>query len=60
LAYTIRGLLGTDEVLISVRIILAISHFETPLVKLTSCLSLLLMLGIISAILNAIVKGRDY
>ncbi|WP_370926106.1 transporter substrate-binding domain-containing protein [Lactiplantibacillus plantarum] len=28
LAYTIRGLLGTDEVLISVRIILAISQTQ--------------------------------
>lgn len=34
--------------------------FEPPLVKLINCLSLLPMLGVISAILNAIVKGRDY
>lgn len=33
---------------------------EAPFVKVINCLSLLPMLYIISAILNAIVKGRDY
>jgi len=36
------------------------TEFEAPLAKLINCLSLLPMLYIISAILNAIVKGRDY
>jgi len=33
---------------------------EAPLIKLINCLSLLPMLYIISAVLNVIIKGRDY